>query len=146
MAKKVRETMTARPRAVRPDAAIQEAARIMEVEDVGSLPVIDADGHLLGIVTDRDIAIRAVAKGLESQTSVAEVASRDPVTIGPEDDLDEAMSRMTEHQLRRLPVVQGDVLVGMLAQADLAREAGEKEVGEVIQIVSEPTAGPRVEV
>lgn len=147
MAKKVKDAMTVRPRAIRPDATVQEAAAAMEVEDVGSLPVVDDDGKLIGIVTDRDIAIRAVAKGRDPRTTpVAETASGEPVVVGPEDDLDTAMSLMAGNQLRRLPVVQGDTLVGIVAVADLTREAREKEVGEIVEVISEPHAGPRVEV
>jgi CBS domain-containing protein len=147
MGKSVSETMTARPRAIRPDASIQEAAAVMEVEDVGSLPLVDDDGRLVGIVTDRDIAIRAVAKGRDPGTTpVSEASSSDPVVVGPDDDLEAALSLMAQHQLRRLPVVAGDNLVGMVALADVARVAREKEVGEVVQVISEPNAGPRIEV
>jgi CBS domain-containing protein len=145
MAKSVEEVMTGRPRAVRAEAAIEEAAQIMEIEDVGSLPVVDEDGRLLGIVTDRDIAIRAVAKGRPPSTNVGEVASSDVVTVAPGDDLDVALDSMARHRVRRLPVIQGDVLVGMLAQADVARDAGEKTVGEVVGLISQPNSGPRVE-
>jgi CBS domain-containing protein len=145
MAKSVEEVMTGRPRAVRAEAAIEEAAQIMELEDVGSLPVVDEDGRLLGIVTDRDIAIRAVARGRSPSTSVGEVASSDVVAVAPGDDLDVALDSMARHRVRRLPVIQGDVLVGMLAQADVARDAGEKTVGEVVGLISQPNSGPRVE-
>ena len=119
----------------------------MEVEDVGSLPVVTEDGRLVGIVTDRDIAIRAVAKGRDPRTTpVAEVASREPLAVSAQADLEEAMTLMADRQLRRLPVVDGDALVGMLAQADVARVGREKDVGEVVEVISEPTAGPRVEV
>jgi CBS domain-containing protein len=147
MAKKVREAMTPRPRAIRPDATIQEAAGAMEIEDVGSLPLVDDDGRLVGIVTDRDIAIRAVSRGRDPKvTPVSEAASTEAVVIGPEDDLDTAMSLMAQHQLRRLPVVEGDALVGMVAIADVSRAAREKEVGEVVEVISQPNAGPRIDV
>ena len=147
MAKKVREAMTSRPRAIRPEATLDEAAGVMEVEDVGALPVVDEEGRLLGIVTDRDITIRAVAKGRDPRTTtVAEVFSHEPIAVGPDDDLDYAMNLMAAHQLRRLPVVDGDKLVGMLSQADVARIGREKDVGEVVEVISEPNAGPRVEV
>lgn len=145
MAKKVEDVMTGRPRAVLAGSAIEEAAQIMELEDVGSLPVVDDDGRLLGIVTDRDIAIRAVGKGRASSTAVDEVASNEVVTVSPADDLDAALDRMARHRVRRLPVVQADILVGMLAQADVARDAGEKAVGEVVGLISQPNSGPRVE-
>jgi CBS domain-containing protein len=145
MGKTVEELMTGRPRAVRADAAIEEAAQVMELEDVGSLPVVDDEGRILGVVTDRDIAVRAVAKGRDPSTPVGEVASSEVITVGPGDDLDAALDQMARHRVRRLPVVQGDVLVGMLSQADVAREGNEKSVGEVVGLISQPNAGPRVE-
>lgn len=145
MAKKVEDLMTGRPRAVLAKAAIEEAAQIMELEDVGALPVVDDGGRLLGIVTDRDLAVRAIARGRGPETAVGEVASNEVVTVSPADDLDAALDQMVRHRVRRLPVVQGDVLVGMLAQADLARDAGDKAVGEVVGLISQPNSGPRVE-
>lgn len=144
MAKRVEELMTDRPRAVHADAAIEAAAQVMELEDVGSLPVVDGAGRLLGIVTDRDIAVRAVSRGRGPTTPVGEVASQDVVTIAPDDDLDVALDRMAHHRVRRLPVVRGDVLVGILSQADVARNGNEKTVGEVVGLISRPDAGPRV--
>jgi CBS domain-containing protein len=147
MAKKVSDAMTPRPRAIRPDASIQEAAGAMEIEDVGSIPLVEDDGRLVGIVTDRDITIRTVARGRDPRTTpVAEAASTAPVVIGPEDDLDAAMTLMAQHQLRRLPVVEGDTLVGMVALADVSRAAREKDVGEVVEVISQPNAGPRIDV
>lgn len=145
MGKRVEELMTGRPRAVRADAAIEEAAQIMELEDVGSLPVVDDDGRLLGIVTDRDIAVRAVSRGRGPATPVGEVASNEVVTVSPDDDLDAALDQMARHRVRRLPVVHGEVLVGIVAQADVAREANDKSVGEVVGLISQPNRGPRVE-
>jgi CBS domain-containing protein len=95
-------------------------------------------------VTDRDIVIRAVADRRDPQTvKVEEVASRDLVTVEPEQDLDEALALMARHQVRRLPVVEQGQLVGMLAQADLALEAKEKKVGETVEEISKPTSTAR---
>jgi CBS domain-containing protein len=145
MGKRVQELMTERPRAVRADAGIDEAAQIMELEDVGALPVVDDEGRLLGIVTDRDIAVRAVSRGRGPSTPVGEVASNDLITVTPDDDLDAALDQMARHRVRRLPVVQGETLVGMLAQADVARNGNDKSVGEVVGLISTPNRGPRVE-
>jgi CBS domain-containing protein len=145
MGKTVEDLMTGRPRAVRAEAAIEEAAQIMELEDVGSLPVVDEQGRLLGVVTDRDIAVRAVSKGRGPSTPVGDVASTEVVTVSPGDDLDAALDQMARYRVRRLPVVQGDVLVGMFSQADVARDGNEKSVGEVVGLISQPNAGPRVE-
>ena len=143
---KISEVMTDRPRAIAPETSIREAARLMEEEDVGSLPVVEEGAHLVGIVTDRDIAIRAVARGLEPErTSVMDIASKDVYGLTPDDDLDDALEMMARAQVRRLPIVVRDnELVGMVAQADVARTSKEKNAGEVLQAISQPPRGPRV--
>lgn len=143
---KIAEVMTDRPRAIAPQTSIREAARLMEEEDVGSLPVVEEGARLVGIVTDRDIAIRAVARGLEPEgTTVMDIASKDVYGLTPDDDLDEAVEMMARAQVRRLPVVVRDnELVGMVAQADVARTSKEKTTGEVVQAISQAPRGPRV--
>jgi CBS domain-containing protein len=97
------------------------------------------DGRLVGVLTDRDIVIRAVADGVDVQTlNVGDVASREPVTVEPGQDLDEALALMARHQVRRLPVVDDGQLVGILAQADVAIEVKEKKAGEVLEEISKP--------
>jgi CBS domain-containing protein len=146
MMTKIAEVMTDRPRAIAPQTSIREAARLMEEEDVGSLPVVEEGARLVGIVTDRDIAIRAVARGLEPEgTTVMDIASKDVYGLKPDDDLDEAIEMMARAQVRRLPVVVRDnELVGMVAQADVARTSKEKTTGEVVQAISQAPRGPRV--
>jgi CBS domain-containing protein len=140
MAKNVREVMTPGVRTVSPSQSLAEAAQLMKSEDVGSVPVVEED-RLVGIVTDRDIVTRAVAERRDPQTvTVDEIASRDLVTVEPEQDLDEALALMARHQVRRLPVVEEGRLVGMLAQADLALEAKEKTVGETVEEISKPSS------
>jgi CBS domain-containing protein len=135
MGTKVREVMT----------QISEAAQLMESEDVGSLPVLEGD-QLAGMVTDRDIVIRAVAKGKDPRgMPVREVASRELVTVYADDDLAKALEKMASEQVRRLPVVDEDNrLVGVLAQADVALEAKEKAVGELVEEISTSPTGPRL--
>jgi len=137
MAKKVRDAMTAEPRSAEPSQSLVEAAQAMKQEDVGSLPVVEG-GRLLAVLTDRDIVVRAVAEGVDLQaTRVGDVASREPVTVGPEEDLDEALRLMARHQVRRLPVVEEDGrLVGVVAQADVAQQADEQRTGEVVEQIS----------
>jgi len=136
VAKMVRDAMTANPRTATPAQSLAEAAQIMQSEDVGSVPVVE-DGRLVGVLTDRDIAIRAVAEGVDVQTlNVGDVASREPVTVEPGQDLDEALALMARHQVRRLPVVDDGQLVGILAQADVAIEVKEKKAGEVLEEIS----------
>jgi CBS domain-containing protein len=140
MAKSVRDVMTLGVRTVEPSQSLAEAAEIMKGEDVGSVPVVE-DGRLVGIVTDRDIVIRAVAERRDPQAvRVDEIASRDVVTVEAEQDLDDALALMARHQVRRLPVVKQERLVGMLAQADVALEAKEKKVGETVEEISKPTS------
>ena len=143
--KKVSEVMTDRPRCVTPETPVTEAAQLMEAEDVGSLPILDGE-QLAGMVTDRDIVIRAVAKGKDPKgMPVREVASRDLVTVHADDDLSDALRLMASHQVRRLPVVDDDnTLVGIVAQADVALEAKEKAVGEMVEDISKSPTGPRV--
>jgi CBS domain-containing protein len=137
MAQTVRDIMTSNPTTVEPDASVVEAGRLMASEDVGSLPVVDGD-RLVGVVTDRDIAVRVVAEGRDpNTTTVREIASRDPVTVEPDEDLDEALSEMARNQVRRLPVVEGDRLVGIVAQADVAEEASDSQTGRVVKEISE---------
>lgn len=140
MAKQVRDAMSAEVRTAGPIQSVAEAAELMKAEDVGSIPVVD-DGRLLGIITDRDIVVRAVAEGRDLQTvTIDEVASRELVTAEPDWDLDEALRLMASHQVRRLPVVEDGRLVGMLAQADVAIEATGKKVGEAVERISQPAA------
>jgi CBS domain-containing protein len=135
----VREIMTPNPRTVSPEQSVVEAARIMRDEDVGSLPVVE-DDRLVAVVTDRDIVVRVIAEGRDpSSTSVGQIESRDVVAVTPDQDLDQALAEMARHQVRRLPVVEGDRLVGVVAQADVARKADEEKTGEVVEQISEPT-------
>lgn len=136
--KSIREVMTSNPRTAEPSAPIAEVARIMRDEDTGVVPVVEGD-RLVGTITDRDIAIRVVAEGRDPQsTSVGDVASTDLVTIDPQQDLDEALRLMAQHQVRRLPVVEEDGrLVGIVSQADVAMQADEHRVGETVEQISQ---------
>jgi CBS domain-containing protein len=137
----VRETMTLNPTSVRPDLPVSEAARLMRSEDVGSLPVVDGE-RLVGVVTDRDIAVRLVAEGKDPESvPVSEIHTRESVTVEPDQGLDVALEEMARHQVRRLPVIEDGRLVGILAQADIARESDSSETGELVQEVSEPAPG-----
>src|SRR4051794_5166454 len=106
MGTKIAEVMTQRPRAVTRQTSVREAAQLMEQEDVGSLPVVDDGARLVGIVTDRDVAVRVVGGGLDpDQSVVGDVASTDVVALTPDHDLDEALTLMAREQVRRLPIV-----------------------------------------
>lgn len=139
----VRDAMTPGVETVEPSQALREAAKLMKSGDFGSVPVVE-NGRLVGMLTDRDIVVRAVAQGLDpSSAQVGEVASTSPITVEPDQDLAEALRLMAQHRVRRLPVVDDGKLVGVLSQADVALEGKDKEVGEVVQEISQPTSTPR---
>ena len=132
----VRDVMTAGPTAVSPSTPVREAARLMSKEDVGPLPVVEEE-RLVGIVTDRDLVIRVLAQDRNPEsTTVGEVASKDVVTVQPDEDLDRALQLMAHNQIRRVPVVENERLVGILAQADIARRAEAEKTGEVVEEIS----------
>jgi CBS domain-containing protein len=136
--KRVGDVMMPEVRSVTRDTSVQHAARLMREADVGSLPVVDGE-RVVGVVTDRDIAVRVVGDGKGPDTPVGDVATQEVVSVGPEQDLDEALRLMAQHQVRRLPVVEQDGrLVGIFAQADAAMEAEPARVGEMVEEISEP--------
>jgi CBS domain-containing protein len=137
MGKSVREAMTSNPCTIDADKPVAYAAKMMKQENVGIAPIVEGD-RLIGTLTDRDIAVRVVAEGKSPETtSVREVASSAPVTVDPEQDLDEALRLMATHQVRRLPVVEEDGrVVGVLAQADVAEETNAKKTGELVEEIS----------
>jgi CBS domain-containing protein len=145
MATSIRDVMTDRPRAVTPQTTLTEVAEVMDSEDVGAIPIVDGD-RLVGMVTDRDIVVRAVARGSDPRsTTAAAVATEEIVTVSPDHDLDEALKLMARHQVRRLPVTDREErLVGVVSQADVALAAKEKTTGELVEDVSRPKSGPRV--
>jgi CBS domain-containing protein len=143
MAKSVRDEMTEDPRSIVASASVVEAARLMREEHIGSLPVTD-DDRLVGMVTDRDITTRVVAESADPKlTSVAEVYSRDLISVEPDNDLEEALRLMARYQVRRLPVVENGKLVGIVAQADIALGENEKRTGELVEAISEPSGEER---
>ena len=117
----------------------------MRDSDVGVVPVVDDAGsmRLAGVVTDRDIAVRVVAEGRDRSTHVRDVMSAGLATVGPDDDLDRVTEVMKAQQVRRVPVCEGDRLVGIIAQADVAREGRDRKTGDVVERISEPGRGRR---
>lgn len=133
----VEEVMTSSPATVSRDALVVEAAKCMLSEDVGALPVVDGD-DLVGVITDRDVVLQVVAKDLDpKQIRVSEVCSAHPVTVGPRAPLDRALQRMADERVRRLPVVTDGRVVGILAQADVARVARPESTGILVEKISE---------
>ncbi|HET7515014.1 MAG TPA: CBS domain-containing protein [Gaiella sp.] len=138
----VADVMTPGVESTSSTATLRDAARAMREGDFGSMPVVD-DDQLTGILTDRDIVVRAVAEGLDAAARVGDVASRDPVTVEPGEDLDDAMDLMARHRIRRLPVVEDGRLVGVVSQADVALGAKEAQTGAVVEQISQPTSVAR---
>jgi CBS domain-containing protein len=138
MGKSVRDAMTSEPCAIDADKPVAYAAKMMKDEDVGLAPIVDGD-KLIGTVTDRDIVTRVVAVGKDpASTPVREVASRDLVTVGPQQALDDALNLMAKHQVRRLPVVEEDGrLVGVVSQGDVAGHTSASGTGHMVEEISE---------
>ena len=132
----IRDIMTPNPRTVSPDDSIESAARIMRDDDTGAVPVVQ-DGRPVGMLTDRDIVIRVVAEGGRAQ-SVREVVTGRVISVSPDATTREATDLMSEHQIRRLPVVENERLVGIVSLGDLAvKEAKDRRVGDTLQSISE---------
>ena len=138
MAKTIHDLMTSNPSTIEPGKTVADAAKLMRDEDAGLIPIVEGQ-KLAGTITDRDIAIRVVAEGKDPQSStVRDVMTTRLVTVDPDQDLDEALRLMAEHQVRRLPVVEEDgKLVGIVAQADIAKHTTDEQTGEVVQRISQ---------
>jgi CBS domain-containing protein len=137
---KARDIMTSNPRVVTAGDSISRAAEIMREADVGVVPVVEDSGtmRLAGVITDRDIAVRVVAEGRDGNVNVREVMSSRVKTVGPDDDVNRVAELMKSEQVRRIPVCEGDRLVGIIAQADVAREGSDRKTGDIVQKISEP--------
>ena len=138
MGKSIRELMSDNPCSIDADKSVAYAAKMMRDENVGLAPIVEGD-RLVGTLTDRDIAIRVVAEGRDPESTTArEVASTDLITVDPQQELDEALRLMAQHQVRRLPVVEEDGrLVGIVAQADVARHGDDRQTGQVVEQISQ---------
>ena len=135
-----RDIMTGSAECASESDTLVDAARKMKDLDVGSLPICGEDDRLKGVITDRDIVVNCIADGRDpSSVKVIEMGDGKPVTIGADDSVDEILRTMTEHAVRRLPVIDGDRLVGVVSQADLAKNLPEDKVGDLVSAIS---AGP----
>ena len=134
---KLRDVMTPNPSTLGPNATLQEAARLMRDEDTGVVPVVE-DGRPVGLITDRDLVVRAVADGTSFDRPVRELATDDLVTAGPEMSTRDAAELMGQHQVRRLLVCEGERLVGVASIGDIAvKEGKDSRVGDAIQEISQ---------
>ena len=135
---KARDVRTGDPQCVQEGQTLADAARLMRDLNVGALPICGDDDRLKGMVTDRDIVVRCVAEGGDpGQTSVKTLAQGKPVTVGADDDIEVALRTMSEHQVRRLPVIDGHDLVGMISQADIARNLSDEKIGDLVEAISD---------
>jgi CBS domain-containing protein len=141
----VKDIMTDHPACCTFDTSLRDVARMMVDCDCGEIPVVDAAQRPIGVVTDRDITCRAVAQGKNPlEMKASDVMSHPVITVRPDTDVDDACDAMETHQIRRVPVVDDDgKICGIVAQADIARNAPEEETAEMVKDVSQPTAGSR---
>ena len=132
-----RDIMTIKPQTVAPSAGLPEVARLMRDLDIGVIPVCDDRGTLLAVITDRDLVIRCIAEDLDPRaTTVQQLATGAPVTIEADASVDDVLNTMADHQLRRLLVVDAGALVGIISEADIAREGNTEEVADTVQAVT----------
>ncbi|MET9803069.1 CBS domain-containing protein [Streptomyces sp. NPDC006368] len=132
-----REIMTEGAECIGEDDTVLDAAKKMTQLGVGALPICGNDNKLKGMLTDRDIVVKVLGAGKDPASCKAgELAQGEAVTIGADDDVDEILRTMTQHKVRRLPVIDGHTLVGMVAQADVARAVPDPKVGDLLEALS----------
>jgi len=137
MGKAAREVMSGGAGCVGENDAILDAAKRLAELDVGALPICGEDNRLKGMLTDRDIVVKVLAQGKDpGSTRAGELGQGKPVTIGADDSVEEALATMKEHAVRRLPVIDGHDLIGIVSQADLAKNIDEEKVGDLVEAIS----------
>ncbi len=135
---KISEVMTRNVQTVRPDQPVKEAAKFMLSEDAGAMPVSDGD-RLIGMITDRDIAVRGVARGYGPETPVRELMTDEIICAREDDDVEEVATKMSHAQIRRLPVIDAnDRLCGIVSLGDLSRETDDESAHQALEGVSQP--------
>ena len=137
MPKTAREIMSGSPECVGENETVLDAARKLAQLDVGALPICGEDNRLKGMLTDRDIVVKVLAEGRDpASTPAGELGEGKPVTIGADDSITETIQTMADHQVRRLPVIDGHELVGIVSQADVALNVDEDDVGRLVETIS----------
>jgi CBS domain-containing protein len=137
MAKTARDVMSGGAECIGENDTIADAAKRLAELNVGALPICGEDNRLKGMLTDRDIVIKVVAQGKDpAGTKAGELGEGKPVTIGADDSVEEALHTMKDHKVRRLPVIDGHDLIGIVSQADLARNVDEDKVGDLVEAIS----------
>ena len=134
MANTAREIMTGGVECIGEDETVLDAAKKMQSLDVGALPICGNDQRLKGMLTDRDVVVKVLAQGKDpASTKVSELAQGKPVTIGADDDLGELVRTMAQHQVKRLPVIDGQQLVGVVSESDVAQHASSDQVAQIVK-------------
>jgi CBS domain-containing protein len=137
MAKKARDVMSGGVECVGENDTVLDAAKRLAELDVGSMPICGEDDRLKGMLTDRDIVVKVLAQGKDpGSTKAGELGEGKPVTIGADDSVEEALQTMVQHKVRRLPVIDGHDLVGIVSQADIATNLPEERVGDLVEAIS----------
>lgn len=137
MASTARDVMTGGAECVGENDSVLDAAKRLAELDVGAMPICGEDQRLKGMVTDRDIVVKVLAQGKDpSSTTAGELGEGKPVTIGADDSVDEALATMSSHKVRRLPVIDGHDLIGVVSQADLAQHLPDDKAGELVESIS----------
>jgi CBS domain-containing protein len=137
MGKSARDVMTPGAECIGENDTVLDAARRLAELDVGAMPICGEDNRLKGMLTDRDIVVKVLAQGKDpGETRAGELGEGKPVTIGADDSVDEALRTMIDHKVRRLPVIDGHDLVGIVSQADLATNIDEQKVGDLVEAIS----------
>jgi CBS domain-containing protein len=137
MGKTAREVMTGGVECIGENDTVLDAAKRLAELDVGAMPICGEDNRLKGMLTDRDIVVKVLAEGRDpASTRAGDLGQGKPVTIGADDSVEEALRTMKDHKVRRLPVIDGHDLIGIISQADLAKNVDEEEVGELVEAIS----------
>src|SRR5215217_2354561 len=137
MAKTARDVMSGGAECIGENDTVLDAAKRLAELNVGAMPICGADDRLKGMLTDRDIVVKVLAQGKDpASTKAGELGEGKPVTIGADDSVDEALKTMADHKVRRLPVIDGHDLIGIVSQADLAKNVDEEKVGDLVEAIS----------
>ena len=137
MAQSARDVMSSDCQCIGENETVLDAAKRLAELNVGAMPICGEDDRLKGMITDRDIVVKVIAEGKDpAETKVSELAQGKPVTIGADDSIQEALQTMAQHKVRRLPVIDGHSLIGIVSQGDLAKEIDEEKVGDLVEAIS----------
>jgi CBS domain-containing protein len=132
-----RDIMTGSVECARSTDTLVEVARKLRDLDVGALPICGEDNRLQGMITDRDIVVKCIADGGDpSSVTASALAEGKPVTIGADDSIEETLRTMSQHGVRRLPVIDGQELVGVVSQADVAKNLPDESVADLVEAIS----------